>query len=372
MTSQATEKKEQQAAVGDSAGSADLKAPTPSLAASSGELTYVIVCEEACPEKDKGVTGISESEKGKKMIVAPFEGKAISVDKEFIQTVSEFEAKCARLPQRMNANYLAPWIADKFREDMAFTPQDSLGSIFTKLAPDHIDAGAAEIVWRLLPGTGFLVVPALTPAVAAASYKETYDPLMPKPSEGATGNMLKFTQKCEKGLHTLIPIYANGHWTLLYIKRELPSKASSSSDPSSTTTTFLNPPGSFVGNEIRRDRERQQFQTDWPDYSGAKVVEVAYFESLKVEVLSCLKVAQACASLLRMKGWDIPEDLPRPNYVFQTDDKTCGLWVLQNIEEIARRVLGQRPHSFPFIFEERRLLVNKFAEKIASKTLSKK
>ena len=201
----------------------------------------------------------------------------------------------------------------------------------------------AEILFRLLPGPGFVLVPAsLSNFIASfVDEKKTWEqPEMFSETEKMKGELYK---RVEKARVCCVPVNFSGHWTLLVLER--------SSVQASPSTAATNPLGSF-DKQRRKQAEAVQFNhKSWPSFplSLEDQWEVRYYDTMNPSISSCKKVAEKMTALLSEAGFGVfPTSLPSPkNLLFQKDNKTCGYWILHYIEEEARVFLGERRGTQP-------------------------
>jgi len=227
-------------------------------------------------------------------------------------------------------------LADKVLNSLCFKPSEQVPDLKYELFAENVDSGIAEILYRLLPGPGFVVLPASTANFIYTFATKKFD-LAERDKETA-----KFTQvlydKVQKGRVALIPIQSGGHWTLLALERKSESAGSAG-------TTATNPLGST--DPVRRGQaEAKQFDVDsWPNLpkNVKEEWQVRYYDSFSPSIMSCQECAVSILSLLEAEGFGkFPGSLlPPKNKLFQEGHILCGYYLLHYIEEETRAYLGE-------------------------------
>lgn len=345
-----------------------------SAALPDSEKKYVVVACEQADDNWKGVRGILSRYEGEKCHFTPLfaaggassEGGVKVCPTAWTKEISEQEAKRAQLPRKLNTNWISKPLAAVIFEQLWFKPQDKLKDVSTRLAMDHLDAGVAEILWRLLPGKGVLVMPAgLTYQVHIVRKDIELAVQRTEQEKNLYGEEEKIVEAwknlAKRAEHLLIPISNGHHYTLLYLERSTPAKPAAS-------TGYIHGLNAS-NNQQRKELERQQFEClEWPILEATEMSQILYFESIKLGT-SAIRVARSALAMLREIGWQIPDaDPERGNTVFQHGDVQCGLWVLHYVEELVRASQGEHRGTFPIDFQHRFERVNEMVEKLAKKS----
>lgn len=347
---------------------------------------YVVVAAEAATKLVKGRKGYIDQIKGDTAHVFPMliSEKPFDCPASWLANISELEAKTAP----GNSKKQCTWIDQKLAQDIStsflFKEGEKVPSRDCyELYSDQLDAGITEIVYRLLPGAGFVVVPASSAQFLTCFTEESHSKIShgdkPKPGEKQIGEAVEekfgetkklqeqLFQRVEKGKVVAIPIQAGSHWTLLVLLRKTTMQGSSS-------TSATNPLGAF-DKKRRQQAEREQFDmVPWPTLPKIKEEEweVRYYDTLKNPSLPNQAVAQKMLDLLGEEGFGIFQEplLPVKNMYRQTG-LTCGLWVLHYIEEEARCYSGEKRGTVEPDLQYRRERLNAMQEALLVRRVQK-
>ncbi len=299
--------------------------------------------------------------------------RQLIVPLEWIVYISELEAKTATHNSKKPCTWLDGELAEKIYTSLTFKPAEQVPDLSYELFAENVDAGIAEILYRLTPGAGFVVVPASlanflynfteeshkkveeTGKSPVEAYKET-----PKLRE-------ELFNRVERARVACIPVQAGRHWTVLIIKRKKAAEAESS-------TTATNPLGSFDKVRRKAAEEAQFDHPNWPIYPCKldEEWEVSYIDTLSTPRASCRKVAQMSLDLLTMAGFGTFSGnlLPVKN-TYEQKGVTCGLWILHYIEEEARAFLGEKRGSLQPDLEYRRGRINAMQDALLTRKAQK-
>jgi len=321
------------------------------------EKIYVIVAHELATKELKGKRGNLIKKKGDQAEFLPMEGGLAKwCPLEWLVCIDELEAKTAPCQAKKPCTWLDASLAEKILNTMTFKPAEPVpdGDFTYELFAENVDSGIAEILYRLLPGTGFVVVPAslanflLTFAGRPSDYAERYDETQKLKME--------LYNRVEKGRVVCIPIQSGGHWTLLILERK-------SVAPGSAGTKATNPLGATDAG-VRKAAERNQFAMEsWPIIPSFldEVWEMRYIDSLQPCILSCKTQAKFMLELLFSAGYGTFPDsslLTIHNKLFQQDAINCGYFLLHYLEEEVRAFLGERRGTQNLDLAHRRERIN--------------
>ena len=307
---------------------------------------YGVVAHELAPESRKGLKGELREVKEGRVTFVPFTVAAgkpapnILLQEDWVQEISELELKTAFCVTRKQASWIDQALAGQIMSELAMTPGEKVKDKHFELFADNVDSGIAEMLWRLLPGPGFVVVPA-----SLASFLTSFDTDdVPVPGHPLAPMVDQLVDRVKRARFCCIPIFGGDHFTLLTLERTGESGANSK-------TGATNPLGS-VDKVRRQQAEKEEFShIDWPvlETDEGTQWETAYYDSYPNEIQACRKVAMATLGLLFLKKCGIFEEPgPRKNKLFQPPNSLqCGFFALHYIEEAARLWLGERRGTQP-------------------------
>ena len=306
---------------------------------------YLIVAHELATKSLKGKKGILHEDKGDEVAFYPMSYEKcqapLMCPKSWIVYIDHLEAQTARHQEKKQCTWIDKALSAAILQEMTFQPQEPVPDLTYALFAENVDAGIAEILYRLTPGIGFASLPSSLSKFINDFDKATTLDERAKPEKGNETHKLKVEMydRVEKARVIIIPVQAAGHWTLLVLERVEEQKANDS-------TTATNPLGA-TDTARRKMAEKRQFAvSDWPIYPmhGEQVWEVRYYDTLPFPCSSCLRVAEKSLEILFSAGFGIFPKLllPVKNQLRQSDVTTCGLWILHYIEEEARAYLGEK------------------------------
>ncbi len=317
---------------------------------------FVVVADELAPSQYKGLRGTLKEYKGDEAYVVPFSSSSkavptLMIKKAFVHEVSDLEAKTASHSTRKQCSWIDSNLALKIYDDLMFKPREEVPDISYELWEDQVDAGIAEILYRLLPGPGFVVA-----SSNLANFLSGFQDAGEIDDLALDNPMVQtLTGKVKRGKVCCIPINSGRHFTLLVLKRK-----GAAGENEQTVST--NPLGSF-DKQRRQNAEREQFDMgSWPAVETSEAVqwEVTYYDSHPTEIGACRRVAQSTLQLLFLQGPGTFDELPaRQNQLLQPPGTVqCGFFALHYVEEEARCWLGERKGSQPLNLEYRRERIN--------------
>ena len=356
---------------------------------------YLVIAHEDATPSLKGRKGIQvecrevkgkqvEASKSLEIIFNPMctdqngELRTLSAPIGWVQYITELEAKTAQYNTKKQCTWANAELAKMILSSFSFEPKHSVPyDDFYELHAENIDAGIAEIEFRLLPGPGLVVVPASLAHLLAAFTQDSHDTIEEAESRAKFGNkpLNKFGEteklaelladKAEKGNTIIVPITDGKHWTLLVCIQK--SQAKSAAGAAAT-----NPLGAS-DKDRRMQAERLQFQKeDWPIFLRDKDSqwEVRYYDTLSEPSVVCLSIAHKVLELLTLASFGVFDQsrcLPVQNKKRQTG-LTCGLWVLHYIEEEMRFYLGEKRGTIEPNLQYRRARINAMQEALVKRT----
>ena len=329
---------------------------------------YVVVANESAPEAVKGKRGTYLKTAGKFTFFKEFglgeRAKPVKVETLFVKFITELEAKRSYAAHTLNIGYVKPSLAVSIYAQMCFKPAKLLRNSDEQLCQDHIDAGTAEILWRLLPGIGFVVLPAgLTHFLFSTLHLHSPAACSVHEGKALYGEeneaVIMLRQKVARGRVTVIPIFSGTHWTLMTIERVMPASQS-------VQTSAINHLGSHdIGQ--RGEAELLQFDTGlMPEIEGKEASwKVRYYETLDKPRELCMSQAKWLLAFLALPG--LADTLPARHNSLRQAGATCGLWILHYVEEEARAYMGERPGTMKVDLEHRKNRCNAMIGKLAEK-----
>ena len=356
---------------------------------------YLVIAHEDATPSLKGRKGIQvecrevkgkqvEASKSLEIIFNPMctdqngELRTLSAPIGWVQYITELEAKTAQYNTKKQCTWANAELAKMILSSFSFEPKHSVPyDDLYELYAENIDAGIAEIEFRLLPGPGLVVVPASLAHLLAAFTQDSHDTIEEAESRAKFGNkpLNKFGEteklaelladKAEKGNTIIVPITDGKHWTLLVCIQK--SQAKSAAGAAAT-----NPLGAS-DKDRRMQAERLQFQKeDWPIFLRDKDSqwEVRYYDTLSDSSCVCLSIAHKVLELLTLASFGVFDQskcLPVQNGKRQTG-LTCGLWVLHYIEEEMRFYLGEKRGTIEPNLQYRRARINAMQEALVKRT----
>lgn len=335
---------------------ASLAVPPPEAA----ERKYVIISSELAPAKMRGKRGLLIKETDEDFHFVPEVERGnpgnLVVKKSLCLRITEVEAKRATLPWARKCLSMRATLATFIFDDLMFKPCEIVpeADLTYELAQDQVDCGIAEMLWRLLPGPGFAVIPAGLTHYVLASQEMTYGEKTGQYEEKERC-LADFLKRVKKGRVVCMPIFNAIHWTLLVLEKKL----SAASASSSSSSGFINALGSS-NVAARHKAEDLQFQTaTWPDCDQEGFWQVRYYDTLPKALESSYRQAEGVLKLLAPMG--VPQERPvRRHFERQRDNTSCGRWVLHYLEEEARVWLGELPATFSPDLEYRARRLNAF------------
>ena len=211
----------------------------------------------------------------------------------------------------------------------------------TVLSQEQVDAGAWEVLWRLLPGRGVVVLPcALTSVVLEHGM---LGPAEADKREAAEALRIYWMELAQKARLLLVPVFASGHWTMLALQRgdrvEPPPPSDAPEDPDASWRTKLCSKCRGDGcaecvklKDLQQgDRKGQElFQMSveaWPVEEESSNWECRYYETLD----ECKPASQAAADAVLVCLKDLgapPQTLPSRSNVKRQSAEPCGYFLL--------------------------------------------
>ena len=334
---------------------------------------YLVVAHEDATKSVKGTKGTLYQIKAGVAEFFPMGSavRKVSCPEAWIVYISELEAKTSAVNTKKICTWIDGDLAGQIYSAFTFKDSDEVpDDPAYYLWADQVDAGITEILYRILPGRGFVVLPSslaqFLTCFTVESHKEVTSGDKPKPGEVQIGDLAveiadetaKYRQqlfeKAEKAKTLAIPIKAGEHWTLLVLTRKNKEGASSS-------TSATNPLGAF-DRARRQTAEKDQIDSvPWPIFPKdvEEEWETRYIDTLKTPSSKCAKVARDIIDLLRGADFGVFKEpvLPVKNSKKQTG-ATCGLWILHYIEEEARHHVGEHRGTLEPCLEYRRERLN--------------
>ena len=335
---------------------------SPEPAPQAGDSIFVIVAGEDAEPHLRGLKGIRQSVADGTVIFLTFGGQPVEAPESVCEIIIESQAKRRFSPTKRSCNYVTPELAFKITQSLSFaiTGDHLLPGI--ELAQDHIDIGVAEILWRILPGEGFVVAGA---NLAATIHAAKHGKLAEQDEEGFGQNVeAQLLSYASKAKVLLVPILAGGHWTLLACERHF------TDEDEKKTSAAINAHGSSNA-DVRKAAEQSQFDLDKHPNLMLKDCfwSVRYYDTYPKLIKSCKAVAQTCLTVLAAQG--VPDfDLKPVNTSLQEDNNSCGHWILHYIEEEARARLDEHRGTMTMDLGYRRDRVNHMSHFLAVKALS--
>ena len=356
---------------------------------------YLVIAHEDATPSLKGRKGIQvecrevkgkqvEASKSLEIIFNPMctdqngELRTLSAPIGWVQYITELEAKTAQYNTKKQCTWANAELAKMILSSFDFEPRQQVPEDDRyELYAENLDAGIAEIEFRLLPGPGLVVVPASLAHLLAAFTQDSHDTIEEAESRAKYGNkpLNKFGEteklaelladKAEKGNTIIVPITDGKHWTLLVCIQK--SQAKSAAGAAAT-----NPLGAS-DKDRRMQAERLQFQKeDWPIFLRDKDSqwEVRYYDTVSEPSVVCLSIAHKVLELLTLASFGVFDQsrcLPVQNKKRQTG-LTCGLWVLHYIEEEMRFYLGEKRGTIEPNLQYRRARINAMQEALVKRT----
>ena len=236
-----------------------------------------------------------------------------------------------RAHRYLGAERVKLWLANWLQTE--FDPQPVAED--TQLDYAELDAGAFEVLWRVLPPRTVYVPPFLTRLIALGSAHE----------EGWAELVEQAHELIKRGEVVLVPIYAMnpGHWTLLVLERDGASVQEPVLHAAAPSAAGKAPARDPVRAQAQIDREQETMlilrQRERPPLLPPDGWRARYYETLHKPHMACWNVGSSFLKLL-----DPPVDMPvtaaRANECRQKS-ADCGYWVIHYVEEEARRKRGE-------------------------------
>jgi len=342
-------------------------APMPALQKGS----LVQVSSEIAPKVQAGEVGtcISVDEKAGTVCYTPA-GSKTGLDKK-VAAIRDVVVRLAIPPARADKKralrylgaervklWLTHWLQTEF--DEAPVCRD------TQLDYAELDAGAFELLWRVLPPKTVYMPPFLSRLIALGGPRE----------EGWIQLVEKAQELVKRGEVVLVPIHAMGpgHWTLLVLEREGASVQEPVLHAAAPSAAGRAPARDPVRAQAQIDREQETMlilvQKDRPALLPPDGWRARYYETLHKAHMPCWNVGSAF-----LKALEFPVHMPAPEArenASRQDACDCGYWALHYMEEEARRKRGEGSWTTRYDLAYRVELLAPMVEKLKEQRKSDK
>jgi len=313
-------------------------APAPALVVAKGALIQVS-SETVCAAQAGEVgTCVSVDLKAGSVCYTPF-GSKTGLDKRnasMRDIVVRRALPPARAHEKRSVGYLSTekvklWLANWLCTAIPRDPVDRS----TQLDYSELDAGAFEVLWRVLPPKTVYVRPFVTRFISMGSSAE----------QGWKEFRQEALDLLARAEVAFVPIYAMGpgHWTLLVLEREgsnVQEPVLHAAAPSAAGSARAKDPRK-AQEQVDREQETMLIlqQANRPVLPPAAGWRARYYETLIACHMSAWNVG-----LNFLKKMDLAVTMPAPeartNKRFQ-EGSDCGYWVLHYIEDEARAKRGE-------------------------------